>query len=261
MNKLKNSMMIAATCMLSTQVTTAQVRDTVMITAANLSYSGIKYGQAAYLVYNKKSKDSPAEGVYMVNINVALIEYKKQPAIEITQRWDGRDTIIHRAHTILNKADFSTRFHQISWKSLTYATTFDFDSRNVSFEGSIADSTKQKIVAAFDESFQNYNLNWHSDLFVFTRFPYKANRTFKIVFYDPGSGRPSEEIYSVIGSDVLHTNRGEKINCWIMERKGKAEGSYQKFWIDKKSKLVYKEEDLFNNRYRFKLKLAVTQNG
>jgi len=260
MNNYKLLFAVVVALSLITQCADAQQKDTVTISAANLRYDGIKYGKASYLVYNKKTKDSPAEGIYMVNLKIESVSYKQQPAIEISQQWDGRDTIIHRAFTVLNLADFSTRLHQTSWKGLAYITAFDFDARKVSFEGTIADSNKLKIVSAFDESFANYNLNWHSDLFIFTRLPYKANRSFRINFFDPGFGKPTEEIYSVTGSDVLMTTAGKKINCWVMQREGKTAGSYQKFWIDKKSRLVLKEEDLFNNRYRFKLKLEVVEN-
>lgn len=261
MKNYKHIFTIAIGFILMIQYAYAQKKDTITISASNLRYDGIKYGKASYLVYNKKTKDSPAEGMYMVNLQVASIKYKQQPAIEISQQWDGRDTIIHRAYTVLNSTDFSTRLHQTSWKGLRYSTSFDFDTRKVSFEGSVADSNKLKIVSDFDESFASYNLNWHSDLFVFTRLPYKANRSFRIKFFDPGFGKPSEEIYSVTGSDVLLTTAGKNIDCWVMERKGKTAGSYQKFWIDKETRIVLKEEDLFNNRYRFKLKLEVVENA
>jgi hypothetical protein len=261
MNNHKLIFTVAIAFSLIVQCAEAQKKDTVTISAANLRFDGLKYGKASYLVYNKKAKDSPAEGIYMVNINVALVKYKQKPAIEISQQWDGKDTIIHRAYTILNGTDFSTRLHQTSWKGLRYSTTFDFDTRKVSFEGSIADSNKVKIISAFDESFTNYNLNWHSDLFIFTRLPFKANRSFRINFFDPGAGKPTEEIYSVIGNDELMTIAGKKISCWVMQRMGKTAGSYQKFWVDKKTRLVLKEEDLFNNRYRFKLKLEVAENS
>lgn len=260
MKNYKYIFTVAIVFSLIVQCADAQKQDTVTISASNLRYDHIKYGIASYLVYNKKTKDSPAEGIYMVNINVAPVKYKQQPAIEISQQWDGKDTIIHRAYTILNKTDLSTRLHLTSWKGLTYTTTFDFDARKVSFEGTVADTNKLKIVSAFDESFASYNLNWHSDLFIFTRLPYKTNRCFRINFFDPGFGKPSEEIYSVTGSEVLLTTAGKKIRCWVMERKGKTAGSYQKFWVDKKTRLVLKEEDLFNNRYRFKLKLEVADH-
>lgn len=235
----------------------SQKNDTLTISAANLRYDNIKYGRASYIVFNKKTKESPAQGIYLVHINVTPVKYKQEPVIEIAQQWDGKDTIIHRANTYLNAMDYSTRFHQTWWKGLTYTSTFDFDTHNILIEGNIADSTKQKIDSAFDESFNSYNLNWHSDLFIFTRLPYKSNRYFRIRLFDPGFGRPSDEIYFVSGSESLMNTSGKKISCWVMERKGKVADSYQKFWVDKKSKLVLKEEDLFNNRYRFKIKLEI----
>jgi hypothetical protein len=236
-------------------------KDTVKITANNLNTNFAKYGKISYLVYNKKTKESPAEGLYVVNMDVASISYIHQPAVALTQQWDGRDTVIHTAYTVLSVDDFSTRLHQTYWKGMGYSTKFDFDSKNVSFEGTVADSNKAKITEAFDASFASYNLNWHSDLFIFTLLPYKENRSFKINFYDPGFGKPTEEIYSVTGSDVLTTYSGRKISCWVMEHKGKSVGSYQKFWIDKKERIVLKEEDLFNNRYRYKLKLEISENS
>lgn len=137
----------------------AQSSDTVNISAATLQSKGVKYGKASYLVYNKKTKESPAEGLYLVQLNVERIEYQQQPAIAVSQQWDGRDTILHKAYTVLNAANFSTRLHQTSWKGLGYTSSFDFDNRRVSFEGTVADSNKIKIVSAFDDSFDRYNLN------------------------------------------------------------------------------------------------------
>lgn len=261
MNKAKLIFNISIASLLMAQCADAQNKDTVTISAANLKFDNLKFGQASYLVYNKKTKDSYAEGMYLVNINIESINYKLNPAIKITQQWEGKDTIIHRAYTVINRADYSTRLHQTSWKGLKYKTSFDFDEQKVYFEGVLADSNKLKIVSDFDKSFSNYNLNWHSDLFIFTRLPYKINRSFRINFFDPGFGAASEEIYTVTGDDLLTTSSGKKIRCWVMERKGKVVGSYQKFWIDKKNSLVLKEEDLFNNRYRFKKKMEIAGNN
>ncbi len=75
----------------------------------------------------------------------------------------------------------------------------------------------------FRESFKKYNLNWHSDLIVFTLLPYKENRVFKINFYDPGFGKPQEVFYSVVGTDVLTSSSGKKVKCWVMEERSGAE--------------------------------------
>jgi hypothetical protein len=245
---------------ISTQHAIAQKRDTVTIIGSNINYSAVKYGEVSYLVYNKKTKESPATGFYVANMTVAPIRYNGQPAIAITQKWDARDTIAHTAYTVLKLSDLSTLLHETSWMRLPYSSKFDFVARKVSFDGTISDSSSAKIEEAFNESFEQYNLNWHSDLFIFTTLPFKENRSFKINFYDPGFGKPQEVLYDITGSELLSTYSGSKIYCWVMECKH-AGKDYQRFWIDKKNKVVLKEEDIFNGRYRYKIKLEVGDNN
>jgi len=237
----------------------AQKKDTVVITADNLRKTEIEYGRLTYIVYNKKTKDSPADGIYLVKINIEPTLYNNKNAVSIAQEWDRGDTVIHSAQTVLNKAGFSTLLHETYWKRQNYTTKFDFETREVSFKGVVADSIKSKVIQDFNESFDHYNLNWHSDLIIFTLLPYKENRVFKINFYDPGFGKASEEIYSVTGSDMLKGPSGKKIDCWILEIKIPSINGYQKFWVDKKSNEVLKEEDFYNNMYRYKLKLEVSE--
>ena len=243
-----------------TQPALAEKRDTVTLTGTNVNHSGVKYGEVSYLVYNKKTKESPAAGFYVASIIVAATTYNEQPAIAITQKWEARDTIAHTAYTVLKSSDLSTLLHETWWMRLPYSTKFDFAARKVSFDGTISDSSSAKIEEAFNESFEQYNLNWHSDLFIFTTLPFKENRSFKINFYDPGFGKPQEVVYDITGSERLSTYSGNKVDCWVMEYKHPGK-DYQRFWIDKKNKVVVKEEDLFNSRYRYKIKLEVAENN
>ncbi|MGN6533614.1 MAG: DUF3108 domain-containing protein [Ginsengibacter sp.] len=245
---------------ISIKLTTAQKRDTLTITGLNLNHSAVKYGNISYLVYNKKTKESPATGFYVANMMVTPIKYNGQAAIAITQKWDARDTIAHTAYTVLKSSDLSTLLHETSWMASPYSTKFNFESRSISFEGKISDSSRSKIEEGFNESFGGYHLNWHSDLFIFTTLPFKENRSFKINFYDPGFGKPQEVVYEVTGSEKLRTYSGNQIDCWVMEYKHPG-NNYQRFWIDKKNKEVLKEEDLFNSRYRYKIKLEVAENN
>lgn len=232
----------------------AQKRDTITITSKNLDHKAVKFGEVSYLVFNKKSIDAPATGLYISNISVAPIKINNQTAIAISQKWDARDTVAHTAYTVLSSVDFSTLLHETWWIRLPYKSKFDFVSKQVSCKGAISDSTSAKIKEAFNESFEHYNLNWHSDLFIFTLLPYRANTSFKINFYDPGFGKPQDVIYNVTGSEKLKTYTGI-IDCWVMELNKGAD--YQKFWIDKKEKVVIKEEDFFSGKYRYKIKLDV----
>lgn len=251
---------VPITFSISTQPVIAQKRDTVMITGSNVNHSGVKDGQVSYLVYNKKTKESPATGFYVATMIVAPATYNEQAAIAITQKWDAKDTIAHTAFTVLKSSDLSTLLHETRWMRLPYSTKFDFAARKVSFDGTISDSSRAKIEEAFHESFEQYNLNWHSDLFIFTALPFKENRSFKINFYDPGFGKPQQVVYDITGSELLPTYSGRKIDCWVMECKYPG-NDYQRFWIDKKDKVVLKEEDRFNGRYRYKIKLEVAENS
>ena len=235
--------------------------DTLVIQAKDLELKNLKTGNSTYIVYNKKTKESPAEKIVLVKIKVESKTQNDKPVFAVTQQWDSDGAIVHQAYTVFDAKDFSTLFHDTYWKRLGYRTKFDFESRKVSFDGNVSDGDKQKSEQDFSESFGKYNLNWHSDLIIFTLLPYKENRNFKINFYDPGFGKAQEVLYSVTGSDSLINSAGEKIECWTLETKFTQNGGgYQKFWVSKKKREVLKEEDSFNNTFRYKLKLGVSEN-
>jgi hypothetical protein len=233
----------------------AQKGDTVSIGPENLRLNSLNYGNHAYAVYFKKTKNSPAERIMLVKIKVE----KQNSEIIVKQQWD-RDTVVHAAVTRFDAKNFSTLAHDTYWKRLGYTSKFDFVNKRVSFEGKIADSLKTKTTKEMNNSFSKYNLNWHSDLVIFPLLPFKENRVFKINFYDPGFGDPSEVFYKVEGSEQLASASG-KVDCWILViRHTEPSASTQKFWISKKSNEVLKEEDEFGGQYRYKLKMAVSEN-
>jgi hypothetical protein len=235
--------------------------DVLVIEPKDLLVKNLQTGNFAYLVYRKKTKESSPETMTLVKIKVESKTYNNKPAFAITQRWESDGNIVHTAYTVLDAKDFSTLLHDTYWKRLGYSQKFDFETKKVSFDGNVPDSDRAKTEQDFNESFNKYNLNWHSDLIMFTLLPYKENRTFKINFFDPGFGKAEEVLYAVTGSDFLINSSGEKIDCWVLEHKLDSGNGYQKFWISKKKKEVLKEEDLFNNTYRYKLKFEVTEEN
>lgn len=232
-----------------------------MIKPEHLAIKELKKGKLTYIVYNKKSKGSPAERIVLVKIDVKPIDHHGEPAFSISQQWD-RDTVTHTALTQLRASDFSTISHRSFWKRLGYTSDFDFETRKVSFEGKVADSIKTKIISDFNYSFGKYNLNWHSDLLIFPLLPYQENRVFKINFYDPGFGSAQEVLYTVGKSESLINSAGEKIECWtLINNLVTPVTGYQKFWISKKTREILKEEDSFNGQFRYKLKFTVPEEN
>jgi hypothetical protein len=237
----------------------AQKSDTISVKPETLRLENVRYGHHTYAVYFKKTKTSPSERMTLVKINVEAQEQGGRPVIKVVQQWD-KDTVVHSAVTQFDPKNFSTLAHNTYWKRLGYGAIYDFVNKRVQFEGKAPDSVKTQSTKDFNDSFSKYNLNWHSDLVIFSLLPYKENRVFKINFYDPGFGAATEVFYRVEGSETLSTPTG-KIDCWtLMIRHTKPTAAYQKFWVSKKTSEVLKEEDEFGGQYRYKLKLAVSEN-
>jgi hypothetical protein len=237
----------------------AQKGDTLSVGPDNLKLNNLNFGNQWYLIYFKKTKDSPANGMTLVKINVQRQVENGKPVTAVTQQWD-KDTVVHTAVTRFDAKTFSTLTHNTFWKRLDYTGNFDFVKRQASVKGKMADSLKTRSVNDFNDSFSKYNLNWHSDLVIFPLLPFKENRVFKINFYDPGASKAKEVFYHVEGSEQLSSSTG-KIDCWVLViRHTKPFASSQKFWISKKSNEILKEEDEFGGQYRYKLKLAVAEN-
>jgi len=241
----------------------AKVTDTLQIKQGDLDMKALQTGSYSYILYTRKTKDSPAQRITLVKINVEAKPYNDKPAFFVTQEWD-RDTIVHAASSVFDAKDFSTILHDTWWKSTGYSIKFDFEAKTVSFtergiKGSIPDSVKLIAKKDFDQSFENYNLNWHADLLVYQVLPYKDGRTFVINYYDPGFGKAEKVNYSVTGSDFLVNNDGQKIDCWVLYHSDPG-NIYERFWISKKTKEVLKEEDSSPGGYRYKIKIGVGGN-
>ncbi len=238
----------------------AGLTDTLLVKPGDLDIKALQTGSYSYIVYTKQTKDSPAQRLTLVRINVEAKAYHNRPAFIITQQWD-RDTVYHSAYSVFDAKDFSTIIHDSWWKPLGYEMKFDFEKKTVDFikngiSGEIPDSIKTKATNDFNQSFDAYNLNWHADLLVYQLLPYKEGRTFMINFYDPGFGKAEKVAYSVTGSDVLIDGHGQKIDCWVLNHT-EAAGS-ETFWIAKRTKEILKEEDSSKRGYRYKIKFGIS---
>lgn len=256
-------LLIIATIVIFAVNSFGQKADTVSVQKQNLEFKYLRTGNSSYIVYFKKTATGPAEKITLVKINVEPTTVDGRKAYAVTQQWDGNDAVVHTSNTLHAADDFSTLRHDIWWKARGFTVKFDFLTRQVSFDGAISDAAKSRIVEDFNQSFESYNLSWHSDLTIFPLFPFRSGRTFKVNFYDPGAGKSKIAEYNVVGSEALAGGGGgEKIDCWIMEHKSEmpSGGIYtQRFWISKKTQEVLKEEDQFPGGFRYKLKIEISE--
>lgn len=264
---MKNTKIIAILLLLFTTSAFAQNKpEMINLQAKDLNLKSVNLGNHSYLVYTKKTKQSGAENLSLVNIKVEAKQYNGKSAFAITQSWENAETPFHKAYTVLSATDGSTLYHETFWKQTGINLKFDFETKKVVMEGEPTEALKPRFEqfktmteTGFQKSFASYNLNWHSDLIIFQMFPYKENRIIKVNFYDPGSAEPQIADYTITGSEIIKDSAGEKIDCWTMEFRSEKFKSVQKFWVSKKTREVIKEEDSFNNMYRFKIKLKTTE--
>ncbi|HEY6118776.1 MAG TPA: hypothetical protein VIV66_02395 [Pyrinomonadaceae bacterium] len=252
---------ILATVLSITASVMGQKGDPFVIVPRNLELHNLQLGDSTYIVYRKKTPADPALQVTLVKINVESTTMNGRRVVAITQQWESGDEVVHTATTLHDANDFSTVFHETWWKRLGYTMSFDFAAKRVDFKGPIDEAKKSQITNEFNQSFDSYNLCWHSDLTIFPLLPYREGRRFAIQFYDPGFGKPEKAIYDVTGSEALTGSNGSKIDCWVMQHKFEVPSGgsgMQRFWISKRKHEVLKEEDKTPSGYRYKLKIGIS---
>ena len=248
----------------------AQKSDTIHINSANINTKVLREGTHRYLLYFKMQKDSVRTQTQFWTRTIKRTDYKGTPAIEITQEWEDKDSIMHIVKSISDAKTMQPLYHKTWWKvqasrtatvKTVNTTIVDFLSKTVDYNGNLlsdADTAKQAMAiwAGYKSSLDKYFLNWHHDLETFPILPYKKGVTFVIPFYDPGTSSLYQKVaYTVTGSADLLGFNDQKIDCWLLVHESK--GNKETFWVSKKTKEVLKlEQEINGSFYRYKIKLG-----
>lgn len=236
----------------------SQKRDTLNIDASRVNTSVLRPGVNRYLVYFKMGRDSSRINFQLWTRKVDFLNYKGRKAISVTQEWEDNSQVTHKVYSVNDQKTFAPLYHDTWWKR-SGSAKFDFLAKTAFLKDTLlssADTVKAKrnMYDAFKSALDQYVLNWHLDLEVFSILPYQENTTFAVNFYDPGFGAPAKQLYSVMGSDTLTGYNDQKVDCWLLVHESK--GNKETFWISKKTREVLKLEQVFNGRYRYKIKLG-----
>lgn len=248
----------------------AQKIDTIQITSENINTNVLREGTSRYLVYFKMKKDSVRTQTQFWTRTIKRTNFNSIPAIEITQQWEDKDSIMHIVKSLSDAKTMQPLYHKTWWKvqatrnatvKTVNETTVDFLNKTVVYNGKLLSNTDtasqiKKIWNGYKSSLDKYYLNWHLDLETFPLLPYKKGVTFVIPFYDPGTGSNYQKVaYTVMGSAQLLGYDDKKIDCWLLVHETK--GNKEVFWISKKTKEVLKlEQEIGGRAYRYKIKLG-----
>ncbi len=263
-------MILLTALLFSSSTLLAQKSDTIQITSGNIDTKVLREGTNRYLVYFKMKKDSVRTQTQFWTRTIKRTDYNGTPAIEITQEWEDKDSIMHIVKSISAAKTMQPLYHTTWWnvqrsKNSTAKTisetTVDFLNKTVKHNGKLLSNTDtdnqvKKIWDGYTSSLDKYYLNWHLDLETFPLLPYKEGVTFVVPFYDPGTASNFQKVaYTVSGSAQLTGYDDKKIDCWLLVHETK--GNKEVFWISKKTKEVLKlEQEIGGRAYRYKIKLG-----
>jgi hypothetical protein len=262
--------LLVASCLLFAKQGITQKTDTIIINANQINSGVLKEGSHRYLVYFKMAKDSVRTETQFWTRTIKRTDYRGNPAIEISQEWEDKDSIMHIVKSYSDAKTMQPLYHKTWWKVKTSrtatvktvnVTTVDFLNKTVDLDGNLlsdADTSRRAraIWTAYKSSVDKYFLNWHLDLETFPVLPFEKGVTFAIPFYDPGTSSNYQTVaYTVAGTAELLGYNDQKIDCWLLVHESK--GNKEIFWISKKTKEVLKLEQEINGRlYRYKIKLG-----
>jgi len=248
----------------------AQGKDTIYITAANINSKVLRDGTHRYLVYFKMGKDSVRTQTQFWTRTIKRTDYNGKAAIEISQVWEDKDSIMHIVKSISDAKTMQPLYHKTWWKvqasrnatsKTVSVATIDFLNKTVDYNGDLlsdTDTAKQSKVIweGYKSSVDKHYLNWHLDLETFPLLPYKSGVTFMVPFYDPGTASGFQQVaYTVTGAAELIGFDDQKIDCWLLVHESK--GNKEIFWISQKTKEVLKlEQEIGGRFYRYKIKLG-----
>jgi hypothetical protein len=221
----------------------------------------LRPAKMTYLVYMHG-----AEGTGISRAMLATSEVKREridgaDAWVIEQHWEDETGTMHTARTVHAASDIATLAQTSTWKrpTATITTSVVPAEGRGTVEGELPDAARERMQAGFAAMKDGWWFNWHSDLVLLPLLPYEKGGTLRVHLFDVGMPAPMDVDYIVTGERRLQGADGGTFDCWLVETEsGKpGSGNYQRFWIDKASRVVIKEEDVFNGQYRSKVLLSV----
>jgi hypothetical protein len=184
--------------------------------------------------------------------DVALETKDGAKVYAIRQHWFTNDSSTYRTYLSLNTVkDFTPVYHSETVNGKTSA--YNWNAASITGADTVDGNAKK----GFSLEFNRPNFNWNLDVETFEMLPLAAGKVFAINFYDAGLEPPKFMVYKVIGSEKIATLNNETVDCWKLSTGGiyNSIPYTQTFWISKKGHEFLKEEDAYDNMFRYKIKL------
>jgi len=253
----------AALAAVSTPILAADdaARPVVDVAPADMHLDRLRPATMTYLVY---MHGAPGTGISRAMLATSEVKRERVDGADawaIEQHWEDETGVVHDARTVHAASDVATLSQVSTWTRNGTTVTSSVVPREArgSIEGDLPDAARERMQAGFATMDDSWWLNWHSDLVLLPLLPYEKGGTLRVHLFDVGMAAPMDVDYTVVGDRTLQGADGSAYDCWLVETESGSPGSgnYQRFWIDKARRVVVKEEDVFNGKYRSKVLLGV----
>ena len=228
-----------------------------VVKPGDLHIDALRPSKQTYVVY---MHGAPGTGFSRVLLASSEVKREGKDWV-IEQHWEGDAGVAHTARTVHSGKDLSTLSQTTMWKraNAEFTTTVDPKQGTGKIQGTMPDAARAKAEAGFKTMQDGWWMNWHSDLALLPLLPYEKGGTLRIHLFDVGMEAPMDVDYIVAGDRKLQGGDGRTYDCWLVETESGSpgQGNWQRFWIDKATRTVIKEEDAFNGTHRSKILLSV----
>ena len=260
------SLSLALACFLATTgvagaADAADTGNAVTVTPADMHLDRLRPATMTYLVY---MHGAPGTGISRAMLATTAVKRERVDGTDawvIEQHWEDETGTVHAARTVHDARDIATLAQTSTWSRPTAKSTTTVVPREGrgTIAGDLPDAARERMQAGFATMDDGWWFNWHSDLVLLPLLPYEKGGTLRLHLFDVGMPAPMDVDYTVVGTRTLHGADGTAHDCWLVETESGRPGSgnYQRFWIDQDSRVVIKEEDIFNGQYRSKVLLSV----
>lgn len=204
----------------------------------------LKAGSHRYLRYEVKDGRRIAHDIW--DRTVSFEQKDGRRLLHITQRWDEVNVAPGGTTAIEQDSWFEPRtFRPLTHvrrafvgPKVTVSGYAFLDDRAVGL-ADLADNTRKDFSLAYSET----PFNFEYDMELIQTLPLHAGYAANIVFYDAGIDKKADRYtFKVAGSDRIAGWDGRPVDCWLVTADYNTGSVQSRWWVDKASQLVLREE-------------------
>lgn len=197
-------------------------------------------GAHLYLRYTVKGGTRTLLDIWRREIRVE--PHDGRPMIHIVQEWDG---VGEHAYLLTQDAWFETatlrpitQVKTVTRDGKTQVGGYRFYPDKVVGMDELAGNTRKGFSIAEPEPAYNFE----TDMETLQMLPLRTGYVVSIPFYDPGLAPPKRYIFKVAGSERIRAADGRLADCWVVTADYGLPDPPTRFWFDKHTQLMLREE-------------------